>query len=215
MDYTLNETYEYILDLVEKRGSELFQLPYVLNVFQTATYDFIRERIPTIEATQQVTQDLQKLMLTSKEAVTDNPDNVYTTICQVPETCHHLFRVLPIFKGNVTSRRPKLIRHGEREALTSDPHNRPTPSYALCIQYNDYVEIDAGFEEKSTGAYLTYLKHPDFATAIQTSKRIVDLPSGPIEDIVLKTVDKLLSGIGDPRSALAYQKEQTFGNTNQ
>ena len=93
MEYTLSETYDYVLELTDKKGSDLYQKPYFMKVFKTATHDFIRERVPVIEATGQVTQDLQKLMLTSKEIVSNNPDNVYTVICQIPNSCFYLFRV--------------------------------------------------------------------------------------------------------------------------
>lgn len=216
MNYTLDEVCDYIDELTDKKGSDLFQKPYVLKTFQTATYDFLRERTPVIEATQQVTQDLQKLMLTTKETVTDNPDNPYTVICQVPETCFYLFRVLPLFKGGVTSRKPRLIRHGNRDALKSDPHNRPTVEYAMSVQYNDYVEIDSGINEKALSAYLTFLKHPTFAdVGTGGATRIVDLPGAVIEDIIIKTIEILLGSKEDPRTMIATRREQTFGNINQ
>ena len=215
MNYTLGEVYEYILDLTDKKGSDLFQEPDVLKAFQTATHDFIRERIPVIEATQQVTQDLQKLMLTTKEVVTDNVDDPYSVICAIPTACFHLFRVLPLFKGNVTSARPRLVQHGDKTALMADPHNRPSVKYALSVQYKDTVEINSGYTEKALAAWLTYLKHPDFAAPGDIGTRIVDLPAAVIDDIIIKTVEILLTTVGDERQQSAYRRERSFGNINQ
>jgi len=215
MDYTLGEVFEYILDLTDKKGSDLHQEPDVINAFQTATHDFIREHIPVIENTRQVSQDLQKLMLTTKEVVIPNPDNPYTVICQIPSSCFFLSGVSPLFKGNVVSRRPRLIRHGDKSALQADPHNRATPEYPLNTQHIDIVEINSGVKEKAIGAYLTFLKKPDFAKPGESNKRIVDLPDDVIDDLILKTVDTLLGIVGDPRKQISYQKERSFGNINQ
>lgn len=214
MAYNWGNVFEYILDLTDKKGSDLHQEPDVLNAFKTATNDFLRAHTKIIEDTQRVSQDLQKLMITRSETVIDNPDNVYTVICQIPSNCFFLSGVLPKFKGNVVSRRPKLIRHGDRSALTTDPHNKPTPEYAISTQYIDTVEIDSGYNEKAIGAYLTYLKKPTYANLGEHEKQVVDLPGDVIEDLIIKTSDILLGIVGDPRVQVSGRREQTFGNVN-
>lgn len=200
MEYTLDETYEYILERADKKGSDFFQLPYVLQVFQTQTYDFIDERLPHLESNQRLTQDLQGIMLTKKFNVVDDVENVYRTNVIVPEDTYHLSRVIPIFKGEVVSRSPKMIRHGNEIPMSNDPHNKPTPEYPLITQFSDYANINSGYDEKPISAYLTYVKKPVFAKENEGSKRVVNMPDGAIEAIIQKCVLELISSKGDERT---------------
>tara|TARA_A100000172_G_C3044260_1_gene111877 strand:- start:61546 stop:62193 length:648 start_codon:yes stop_codon:yes gene_type:complete len=207
MDYTLDETYEYILDRADKKGSDMFQLPYVLNVFQTQTYDFIDEQLPYLESNQRNTQDLQQVMLTKKINVVNDPQDNFKTNAALPEDLYHLSRVNPIFKGGVTSRRPKLIRHGNYDGMRTDPHNKPTAEYPLITQYNNYINIDSGFNEKPISTHITYLTKPIFAKENELQERIVNLPNGVIEAIIQKCVKELVSSKGDQRTQAEFAKE--------
>lgn len=207
MNYTLDEVYEYILDRADKKGSDMFQLPYVLNVFQTETYDFIDSKLPTLESNQRDTQDLQQIMLTKKINVVQDIENPYKTNAALPEELYHLSRVNPIFKGEVTSRRPKLIRHGNYDGMKVDPHNSPTPEYPLITQYNNYISIDSGFNEKPISTLITYLLKPIFAKENELQERVVNLPDGVIEAIIQKCVKELVSSKGDQRTQSEFAKE--------
>lgn len=215
MDYSLDGVYEYILDLTDKKGSDLFQLPLVLDTFQNSVHDFLRERVAIIENTQQVTEDVQRLIETKKQPVQDDPEDTYVVLAPVPNDTFHILSVVPIFAGNVKARRQRMVRWGSREALAADPHNRPSVEYPHIYQAEDFVTINSGYNEKALYAYMTYMKKPTFATVSQSSTRIVNLPDPVIDDIILKTVDTLFGIVGDPRTQNAYRKEQSFGNINQ
>lgn len=210
MTYELEEVYEYILDLADKKGSDFFQLPFVRSVFITQTINFIGGHIKKLEATQQVKEDIRPLMVTTKENVIGNPDNPFTVLCIIPENCHYLSLARPLFKGGVVPRITQLIRHAREETMVASPHNRPTISYPIVTEYLDVAEINSGINEKAIGCYLTYIKKPIYANLDEPSKRIVDLPDAVIEDIVQKTVFELESGKGDERSQVSYQKSETF-----
>lgn len=207
MDYTLDEVYEYCLDRADKKGSDMFQMPYFLNVFQTQTYDFIDSKLPYLESNQRDTQDLQKIMLTKKINVVQDPENVYITNAALPEDLYHLSRVNPIFKGNVTSRKPNLIRHGNYDGMKVDPHNSPSIEYPLITQYANYIVIDSGYEEKPLNAFITYMLKPTFAKEDELQERIVNLPDGVIEAIIQKVVKEFVSSKGDPRTQSEFAKE--------
>ncbi len=210
MNYTLEEVYDYILELTDKKGSDLFQLPYVLSVFQSSTLDFIGEKIPSIEKQQQVTQDLQSLMLTSKESVINDLNDPHAVTTAIPSDLHYLARVNPIFKGNVTSKRPRLVRHGNLDAMKSDPHNSPSTEYPIITQFTDTIKIESGYVEKPISVLITYLKKPLYAKLTEPNQRIVNLPDVVIDAIILKTESRLLGSKGDPRYQTAYNDERSF-----
>lgn len=203
----MDETYEYILERCDKKGSDFFQLPHVINVFQTQTYDFIDERIPFLGSNQRLVQDLQGIMEKKKSPVLEDPENVYMTNVALPEELYHLVAVQPIFKGNVVSRDPKLIRHGRDIPMQRDPHNKPTVEYPLITQYSNYANINSGYEERPISCYLVYIKKPTFAKVDQSNNRVVNLPNGPIEAIITKVIKELVSSKGDPRTQSEFVKE--------
>lgn len=214
MDYTLDEVYEYILERADKKGSDFFQLPYIIQVFQTQTYDFIDERLPLLEANQQITQDLQEIMLTKSFVPVQDPNNVYKVNVSLPEGYYHLSRVLPFFSGGVASRRPKLIRHGNYEGMRADPHNAPTPEYPLIVQYSNYVNIDSGYLEKPIKVNLTWIDEPVFAKENEPDKKIVNMRPGAIEAIIQKCILELVSSKGDPRTQSEMIKEKEIRKIN-
>jgi len=214
MEYTLDEVLEYTLDRADKKGSDMFQMPYFLNVFETQTYDFIDSLLPFLESNQRDTQDLQEIMLTKKINVVADPVDNFKTNAALPEGLYHLSRVNPIFSGGVTSRKPNLIRHGNYDGMKVDPHNRPTPEYPLITQFSNYINIDSGFNEKPTQVIITYLQEPVFATETELTKRIVNLPNGVIQSIIQKVVKEFVSSKGDPRTQSEFIKE-AGARTNQ
>ncbi len=212
MEYTLANTYEYVLELLDKKGSDFIQMPDMMRVFKTATLDFIGERIPVIEKTQQVTSDLLPLMDTKKFNVLDDPDDSYVKLASIPSYVHHLVIARPLYKGNVTARRPRLIRHGNLDALMADPNNRPTIEYPLILQYMDYVKIHSGFDEKPLSVFFTYIKKPTFAELNLPDDQIVNMPDSAIEDIINKVVVSLSVTRADERAQANMIKEQSFRN---
>jgi len=212
MDYSLSNTYEYVMDLLDKKGSDLIQLPEMFRVFKTATIDFIGERLPVIEKTQQITEDLRPLMDIKKIPVANNPTDPYSTIASVPSYVDHLVRANPMFANGTSGRRPKLIKHGNIDAYFADPNKRPSEEYPLIVQYLDYVKIFTGYNIKPINVLMTYLKKPDYALLSNQQQRICNLPDSSIEDIINKTV-LILSGVrGDERIQIHGQKEQSFRN---
>ena len=211
MDYTQQEVYSYILDKVDKKGSDFFQLPHVLKVFRSMTHDFLDEHVKILEETQKVTQDLQFLMLTIKQNVVDDSDNPYIVNAAKPNNCYHLAVVKPIYFGGGVPRQVKMVRHGNMIAMNSDPHNRPTRDYPLITQHSDYVTIDSGYTEKAEACYITFIKHPIFAGLTETTKKIVDFPENVIDKIIEKVCFELISSKGDERSEISHTKSEAFG----
>lgn len=214
MANTLTDTYAYGLELLDKKGSDFVQLPEFFRTFKSATLDFIGERIPIIERTQQVVNDLRPLMDTKKWTVIPDPDDVYARISAIPEYVHHLVRANPVFTGNVTSRQPKLIRHGNLDAFNADPYKRSSMEYSIIMQYGDYVKIYSGYNDVAIGLFATFLHKPTYADINTPSQEIVNLPEVAVEDILNKTIVKLMVTRADDRTQLKMVEEQSFRNRN-
>lgn len=214
MAYTLTDTYEYGLELLDKKGSDFVQLPEFFRFFKTAVLDFIGERIPIIEKTQQITNDLRPLMKTAKVIVIDDPEDSYAVISAVPNDCHHLVRANAGYEGNVTGRRPSLIRHGNIDAYKADPNQKPAMDYPLITQYQEYIKIDSGFNNKAIISYMTYIKYPTYADIGTPTQQIVDLDDVSIEDILNKTILNLMATRADDRTNIKAQQEQSFRHGN-
>ena len=210
MGYSLSEIYEKGIELMDKKGSDFVQLPEFLRVYKTSTYDFIGERIPVIEKTQQIINDLRPLMKTDVRTVIDDPDDVYAKLATIPNEVHYLFKANAKFENGTTGRRPVLLRHGNIDVYMSDPNNRPTPEYPIILQFMDYVKILTGYDEKATACYMTYLKEPTFATLQTPDVDCVNLSMVAQEDILAKTVTSLLGTRADERYQIKKNEEMSY-----
>ena len=61
MAYTVSHLYDKVTEGLDKMGSDLFTVPYVLNKLEAATYDFIGESVKFIENTQEIRDDIRTL----------------------------------------------------------------------------------------------------------------------------------------------------------
>lgn len=215
MEYSLESVYDYILELTDKKGSDFFQLPFVLNVFKSCTDDFLGERIAIFENTQKVTEDIVDLVKTTKVTVVEDMDNPFIVLAPVPELSLHLFSAKPVFKNGVIPRKTRLIRHGQDEPSEADPHNRPTVKYPTIIQETNVLKINSGKNERALSCYITFLKKPLFAPLDDQDQKIVDLQGPTIEALIKKTVFELESSKADDRSQMAYSKAENFRNPMQ
>lgn len=208
--YTLTEAYEIYQDRIDKQGSDFVQLPEFLRHFKSATYDFIGERVPIIEKTQQIVEDLRPLMKTDKRTCIQDPNDAHAMIASVPTDCHHLVRVNALFSDGTSGRRPKLIRHGNYDSYQSSPSKRATNEYPLITQYEDYVKVMTGYVVKAQYAFLTYIKKPTFAGENSPGTQIVDLSVQAIEDILNKTIVRTMAAKADPRTQTEVYQEKSY-----
>ncbi|RZV56996.1 MAG: hypothetical protein EX254_10485 [Flavobacteriaceae bacterium] len=208
--YTLTEAYEIYIDRIDKQGSDFVQLPEFLRHFKSATYDFIGERIPVIEKTQQIVEDLRTLMTPFKATCIQDPNDSYAVIASIPSNCHHLARVNALYSDGTSGRRPTFIRQGNIDPYNASPSKKPAKEYPVITQYMDYVKIQSGYNDKAEFAFLTYIAKPTFAGLTQSGNPIVNLNVQAVEDIINKAVVRTMAAKGDPRMQSEVYQEQSY-----
>lgn len=212
MDYTLQEVAEKMRQFADKMGSDYFPLPVLLNRFETATLDFLGERLAIIEKTQTVTDDIRNLIQPKKLVIILDPnfptENRY--IAGLPTNYLRLVAYDVLYEDGSRCRRADLLRQGEYIQSLNNPNKKPTKKYPLITQEASQWHIDCGPGVVPDIFKLTFCKKPTYATTGQPTTRIVNLPDDAIEKILLKTTKLLFNKTNDSRQQGAYQLEETF-----
>lgn len=210
MDYTLSEVHEKLKQLSDKMGSDYFVLPVFLNFFETATYDFVGEKLKIVEKTQEITDDIRTLIsLPTDIPIVEDINKPGRYIAAIPVNYHRLVAHDVYYADNVRCRRSDLIRQAEYGISRLNPNRTPTKMYPLVLQFDSYFQIDSGIDIPLIFK-LTYCKKPTFATTGQLSTRIVNLPDDSIEEILKITVTGLFNKTADERTQSSYQLEETY-----
>ncbi len=210
MDYTLSEVHLKLKQLSDKMGSDYFVLPVFLNFFETATYDFVGERLKIIEKTQEITDDIRTLVGSALLNVAVNPNDSTTYVSSIPTDYHALVAQDVIYDDSSRCRRSDLIRNAEYNIARNNPNKQPTKQYPLILQYSDLFELNCGTTATPQNIKLIYCKKPSFATTGEPSTRIVNLPDQSIEEILKITVTNLFSKTADERTQTQYQLQETY-----
>lgn len=212
MDYTLAEVYEKLKQLCDKMGSDYFVMPVFLNFFETATFDFVGEKLKHIELTQEVTDDIRTLIEIKNLVISPDPNFSSRYITAIPTDYLRLVAHDVSYLDGSLCRRSDLIRHSEYQHSKRNPNRTPTKSYPLIIQRSDTFQIDAGISIASI-MVLTYCKKPSFATTNNTNTRIVNLPDDAIEKILKTTVTNLFNTTADQRVQSSAQLDESYRKT--
>ena len=210
MNYTLSEVHLKLKQLSDKMGSDYFVLPVFLNFFETATYDFVGERLKIVEKTQEITDDIRTLVGSSLLDVIVNPNNSNTYVSSLPTDYYALVAQDVLYTDQSRCRRSDLIRNSEYDIARNNPNKQPTKQYPLILQYSDLLELDCGTIATPEFIKLIYCKKPSFATTGEPSTRIVNLPNQSIEEILKITVTQLFSKTADERTQTQYQLQETY-----
>jgi hypothetical protein len=209
MEYQLAEVHEKLKQLSDKMGSDYFVLPVFLNFFETATYDFVGERLKIIEKTQEVTDDIRTLIIPVDITIIPDPDQTGKYIAALPANYLRQVAYDVYYENNERCRRADLIRHAEKIHADNNPNREPNKQYPLIIQFASTFQIDSGATIPVT-LRLTYCKKPTFATTGQPNTRIVNLPDDAIEEILKITVTNLFNKTADERAPQSYQLQETY-----
>lgn len=199
----------------DKMGSDYFPLPVILNRIETATLDFIGERLMEVEKNQTVTDDIRDLIKISKLLIIQDPNfpNEPRYIAGLPKDYLRLVAYDVYYLDGSRCRRADLIRKGEEVNALNNPNKQPTRMYPLITQEASQWHINCGLTTVPNTFKLTYCKKPTYATTGQPGTRIVNLPDDAIEKILLKTVKLLFHKTDDTRQQGAYLLEETFRKT--
>lgn len=209
MDYKLSEVDIKLKRFADKQGSDYFPLPVLLDYFQTATLDFISEKVKIIEKTQEVVDDIRPLVVPGKLIVTPDPNDPTRFIAALPVKYLRVLSYDILYDDGTRCRRADMVRQGAYKISTLNPNKRPTKHYPLILQENNLFQIDAG-DAVPAFMKIMYCKKPSFATTANTNVRIVNLPDEAIEKIILSTVTRLFNSTGDERTQSNYQLQEAF-----
>lgn len=213
MVYTLANTHRKLNQLTDKMGSDYFPMPLFLNFFETATYDFLGERLKHVEKTQEITDDIRPLIIPRDVVVSTDPNNAGKVVVPVPANYLRLLAYDVYYADGSKCRRADLVRHGEAIVNAINPNSKPTKQYPAITQYESYLEINAGTDTANISkAHLVYCKKPSFAEiGVNNNDNIlVDLPDDAIEKILKKTVLNLFNKTADERTQSSFQLDQAF-----
>lgn len=211
MNYTLSAVHQKLKELSDKMGSDYFVLPVFLNFFETATFDFVGERLDFVEKTQKVTDDIRSLIIFKDLDIIEDPNPTGKYITALPTDYHRLVAHDILYANGDRCRRSDIKRHAEYAIAKLNPNQKPTKEYPIILQYSDLFFIDAG-TSVPTKMRITYAKKPSFATVAETNTRIVNLPDESIEKILKITVTNLFSKTGDERTQSSFQLQETYRN---
>ncbi len=209
MDYQLAEVQEKLKQLCDKMGSDYFVLPVFINFFQTATYDFVGEKLKIIEKTQEITDDIRDLILTIDILITLDPNQSDKYIAALPANYLRQVAYDVLYAGTERCRRADLLRHAQYTTAKLNPNKQPNKQYPLILQFATTFQIDSGPTVPVTFR-LTYAKKPTFATTGQPGTRIVNLPDDAIEKILKITVTNLFNKTADERAPQSYQLQEAY-----
>lgn len=218
MDYILSEVNEKLKQFSDKMGSDYFPLPVLLNYFESATYDFVGERLTQVEKTQTITDDIRNLLKTSFVPIIispylsvdiSNPPTQTRFIAGIPTDYLRLISYSVFYKDGYEARRVDLLTHAQYNLYKNNPNRKPTKRYPIILIEDNLFEIDSG-NEVPEKLKLRYAKKPIFATTGEPNKRIVNLPNDAIEKILLITIKSLFNKTGDQRIQYTDKIENTY-----
>lgn len=209
MDYQLSEVKTKLNQLSDKMGSDYFVLPVLLNFFETATYDFVGEKLKIIEKTQEIVDDIRPLIIVKDLSCLADPNITGKYIAGLPDDYLRTVAYTVFYADNSQCRRADLMRQAEYQMARLNPNKKPTKDYPLILQEASNFQIDSGSTAPKT-LRLTYCKKPSFATTGEPGTRIVNLPDDAIEEILKITVTNLFNTTADQRTQSSYQLQENY-----
>jgi hypothetical protein len=210
MTYKLSEVHQKLKELSDKMGSDYFVLPVFLSFFETATYDFVGEKLSIIEKTQTITDDVRQLIVSAEDLPITEDENIDGKyIAGIPSNYLRVVAYDVEYENGDRCRRADLIRQAQYALAKNNPSREPTKDYPLILQEASSFQIDSGVTVP-VKFRLTYAKNPTFATTNNLNSRIVNLSNEAIEKILKITVTNLFNKTGDQRAQSSYQLQESY-----
>lgn len=209
MEYSLAEVHEKLKQLADKMGSDYFVLPVFVNFFETATYDYVGEKLKIVEKTQEITDDIRDLIVPKDINIAPDPTIANKYIAPIPTDYLRLVAHSILYADNTECKRSDLVRYAEYSTTRRNPNTKPDKNYPAILQFEGYFQIDSG-STIPTKMRLIYCKKPSFASIGQPGTRIVNLPDDAIEKILKITVTNLFNKTADERTQSSYQLQETY-----
>lgn len=212
MGYSLLEVSEKVNALADKLGSDFFPRPVMLTVFETSSLDFIGERLKLIEKNQEISDDISNLITPKKIQITPNPDANFPDeyIAPIPVDYMRLLSYGVIYNDNTQSRRTRLMKNSQYEAMKLDANNRPNKFYPIIVQSNSIWKVYSGSVDTPNKLKIVYCKLPSFAEINQLNTRIINLSDEAVEKIIYMTCTKLFNVTADQRTESNYKLQEAF-----
>ena len=160
--YDLTWIDQYIDELCDKMGSDLFPLPIKMKRFIAMTYDLIRENTNFLEGTQEISDDIKPLIARNVDVdMVDQGNGVYTV--DEPDDYLRLIQIIPMYLDGTLkqkAKKVKIIKTGQDMAYNErDPFRKPSPSYPTVLRYDLEFEINVGQDTVTyTKARMMYVK---------------------------------------------------------
>lgn len=210
MEYSLELVHLKLKQLSDKIGSDYFPLPVFLNFFETATLDFVGEKLKIIERTQEVVDDIRTLIPPPKSIpIALDPNQPGKYIAGLPTDYLSSVAFDVIYANGYKCRRADVKRLAEYNSAVRNPNKAPSKDYPIILNYDSLFQIDSG-DAAPLVLSLTYCTKPKFATTGQPTIRIVNLPDTAIEKILKITVTNLFNKTGDQRTQSSYQLQEAY-----
>lgn len=206
--YTVQEVYDKTLVEADKMGSDYLTLPEALIRFKKSAYDFLGQKAAEVEETQEVTQDIQKLVKVASITPVSDPNITGTFLAAFPTDYYQRLRVTVFYSDTEKSRLPRFQKFGEANTNLANPYKKPSREYPLITNYSDYFNVDAK-GAIPTKVALTYLQKPLFGTAANLSGVMLDLPISAVDIIISMMTSEWLVDKGDQRAQPKFQIKET------
>lgn len=197
------------MDGVDKLGSDLFSLEYVLNRLEANTYDFIGETVKYIENNQEIRDDIRPLIKPLNETLNALVAGEY--VATLPSDYLHLASVR-VVDDNVTVRDTRVLRHGQVEIYESNPNKKSAPEYPIVLMYENFIKVlSPGSPSSVVGFYVrkpnfyVYNEDDDFDTEIA-----IDLPDNVVDKIIKDIINDIFVATADPRANVQYQTKEQY-----
>lgn len=219
MDFSLQAVDRKVREYADKIGSDYFPLPVFMNRFEKATYDFVGERAKIAENTQEVVDDIKRLVRIAELVIIDDPNESLAGryLAAQPADYLRLLRCTILFPGDTQSRRVTITKHGEIDSNLVNPYKKPSRNYPLVIQLESSFKVYTSSTPAPTFLKLSYVKTPSIVQPVsgtygptELATRIVDLPDDAILKIMQSVVTDYYINTGDPRGNGAYQLQESF-----
>jgi hypothetical protein len=212
MAYTVTEAYNRVLEEADKLGSDYFSLPQVLSAFKKETLDFVGARAAEAEISQEVTDDISPLMVSTLLNFTPNPDDANEKMAIQPNNYHTKLRVNVLYSDGLKARKPTVERHGESNSNAINPFKKADRMYPRIQQFSNYFNVITGLPPSSTiqptKFILIYIKQPTFGKL--STDVVVNLPDQVCELLFAATANTLRLSSDDPLAQVDFQVNQTY-----
>jgi hypothetical protein len=213
MAYTVSHLYNKVLDGVDKIGSDLYTLEYVIDRLEAAAYDFIGETVKYIENTQEIRDDIRTLYKPFNLDFVYVHDTPGTSIWGVvlPTDYQHLMSAV-VIDEETSVRDTRLLRHGQLEIQQMDPNTKATAEYPILVLYNNWIKVySPGKPIRVNGMYVSKPDIWNYNETDDTDVQIaINLPDHTVDKLIKDVINDIFVSSGDPRGQVQFQVKEQY-----